>query len=226
MSRDVGYFPEGGETVNLILTSDGISCIAIEHEIIRLLPGGAAGKRACIVTTASSHKERSNGAVATRQTFLRLGLECADFIDIERDSPDLLQKYDVLYLNGGNPFYLLAWMKKRNVVSILREQAAQGRLVVGMSAGAMVLARSIAHVSHLNRIAGYEPMDVDALTDYEAVGLTGITVVPHYNRFIATDPDFEAKLRKLEKSCGVEFTRVRDGEAVVIEEHKVTFVHA
>jgi len=212
--------------VNLILTSDGISCSAIEKEIIRLLRGSTVGKRACIVTTASSHKAKSSGAITTRQTLLRLGFGCADFVDIEFEPPDLFRTYDVLYLNGGNPFYLLLWMKKRNAIPLLHEQAELGKLIIGTSAGAMVLSRSVGHVSSLNRIAGYEPMDINELKDHEAVGLTEIAVVPHYNRFVTADPGFEAKLQELEGSCGTEFARVRDGEAVVIEGDQVTLVSA
>lgn len=35
-----------------------------------------------------------------------------DFNDIEFDKPELLEKYNVIYFNRGNPFYLQYNMKK------------------------------------------------------------------------------------------------------------------
>jgi dipeptidase E len=162
------------------------------------------------------HKEQSSGAVSTKKLFQKLGGERIDFLDIEFESPDKLLEYDVLYINGGNPFYLLYWMKKSNAIETIRQMARRDRLIIGTSAGAMVLADSIAHINELKVIAGYNPMDVDGLADYNAVGITEIYIVLHYNRFIDANPEFECKLKQLEERAGLHFERVKDGEAVVI----------
>jgi dipeptidase E len=204
------------EDMKIILTSDGISNGAIENALLYLLDYKISGKKACIITTASSQKEKSNSAIKTKELLLRLGFVCSDFLDIQIEEPQKLIEYDVVYINGGNPFYLLLWMKKRNVIDIIRELAEQNKVIIGTSAGAMVLANSIEHVNELNIIAEYEHMDLDELIEYRAVGITDITVVPHYNRFICANPEVEIKLKQLEKDRNLTFERVRDGKAVII----------
>lgn len=204
--------------MKLMMTADGISSPDAEAALLKLLNRDVADCRACIVTTASSAKEKSGTAVRTRQWLERHGFACADFVDIERDDPRLLSNYDVIYFNGGNPFYLLLWLKKSGAAAIVRDAAKRGAAIVGTSAGAMVLAPSLSHVNELNRIAGYEPMDIPELGgDYEALGLTELTPVPHYNRFVEANPRFEEMLQQLERTSAVRFQRIRDGEAVVIK---------
>ncbi|WP_282935827.1 Type 1 glutamine amidotransferase-like domain-containing protein [Paenibacillus sp. RC67] len=192
-----------------------------------MLDSPPAKLKACIITTASSKKHKSQTALTDQACLLRLGLVCCDLVDIEFDDPRLLANYDVIHINGGNPFYLLLQMKRRNAVEQMRQLAEQHKLIIGVSAGAMVIADTLEHVNDLNRIAGYENMDLEELKeDYYAVGLTQQAVIPHYNRFIADDPDFERKLQQLELSRNRRFDRVQDGEALVILGDTVSYVHA
>jgi dipeptidase E len=156
--------------------------------------------------------------------FQKLGFVGIDFLDIQCESPLKLLKYDVIYINGGNPFYLLLWMNKSNAIEAVRQAAHRDKIIIGTSAGAMVLADSIEHVNQLNVLAGYEPMDVDELCDYSAVGLININIVPHYNRFIDTNPEFENELQKLEQDTGLTFARVNVGEAIVINGDTVKMI--
>lgn len=211
--------------MKLMLTSDGICRAALEQELVKLLEGEPSNAAACILTTASSHKEQSRGAVQTRELFQRLGFARTDFIDIELEAAEKLKDYDVIYLNGGNPFYLLYWLRSSRAVPILRQQAELNRVIIGTSAGAMVLGPSIEHVTELNRIAGYEPMADMLDDDYQAAGLTDITVVPHYNRFADKDAEFETKLQKLEAEKNLVFRRIKDGEAILLDGETDTAVH-
>ncbi|TNJ63857.1 hypothetical protein FE784_23575 [Paenibacillus hemerocallicola] len=93
--------------MKLILTSDGISSKRIEDELMKPLPDPSRYYTSCIVTTASSRKEKSNGAIVTKGKLTGLGFACCDLIDIEFEDPFLLMMYDAAYLNDGNPFYLL-----------------------------------------------------------------------------------------------------------------------
>jgi dipeptidase E len=79
-------------------------------------------------------------------------------------------------------------------------------------------------VHPLNVIAGYEPMHVEELADYSALGLIDLFVVPHYNRFIDTNPEFERLLRELEQNAHLSFERVKDGEAIIIHGDEVKFI--
>lgn len=210
--------------MKLLLTSDGISSSAIEAQLVAMLDSPPATLKSCIITTASSKKHKSQTALTDHASLLRLGIACCDLLDIEFDDPQLLMNYDLIHLNGGNPFYLLLQLKRRNAVELLRGLASQNRLIIGVSAGAMVLADTLEHVNELNRMIGYEHMDLEELTDYHAVGLMTSAVIPHYNRFILEDPDFEQKLQQLERSRNRHYERISDGEALVIHGDTMRYV--
>ncbi|MCZ8518491.1 MULTISPECIES: Type 1 glutamine amidotransferase-like domain-containing protein [Paenibacillus] len=203
--------------MKIMLTSNGISNNRIREELIQLLELPITSRRACIITTASNHKEKSYGATLANQLFQNLGFVRTDFLDVQYESPNILWEYDVIYINGGNPFFLLLWLYKSNAIETLRNVALRDKIIIGTSAGAMVLADSIKHVNQLNVIAGYDPMDVDELSDHSAVGLVKINVVPHYNRFMDANPQFETKLQQLEQQTNIGFERLADGEAIVID---------
>ncbi|GAA4846366.1 hypothetical protein GCM10023310_25430 [Paenibacillus vulneris] len=212
--------------MKLILTSDGISSSAIERQILSILESPPSKLKSCIVTTASSKKHQSQTALNDQARLLQLGLSSCKLVDIEFDDPQILREYDVIHLNGGNPFYLLLQMKRRNAMGLIRQLADQGTLIIGVSAGAMVLADTLEHVNELNRIIGYENMDLEELTDYDAVGLTHCAVVPHYNRFIADNPDFEQSLQQLELSRGRTYLRIEDGDALVIQDGTASYIRS
>lgn len=212
--------------MKIMLTSDGIGSKAVQDQLFALLGAPASGMKCCLITTASSRKERSATAAATREWFLRAGFACCDFVDIEFEDSAKLAQYDVIYLSGGNPFYLLLQLTKSKASDRLRTLAEQGKVIVGTSAGAMVLADTIEHVNRLNVIAGYENMDLDELTGYSAVGLTDTKIVPHYNRCLQANPSFEMELRQLESDRRIRLKRLSDGEAIVIHGNTVTWVRS
>ena len=77
--------------------------------------------RAVIIPTALLEKEFSKNVIKTKKEFLNMGIAQVDFVDFEIDNPKLLKQYHVIYLNGGNPFQLLYWMKKSGGFEILQE---------------------------------------------------------------------------------------------------------
>jgi dipeptidase E len=60
-----------------------------------------------------------------KEDLLGYGFRKVDFNDIEFDKPELLEKYNVIYINGGNPFNLLYHMKKSGADLILKDIAKQ-----------------------------------------------------------------------------------------------------
>lgn len=201
--------------MSIILTSDGITSKAIEDALLAsLTPGPVTGKSACIVTTASSHKEQSPGAVRTKLFMEHLGFHRVDFLDVQHEDPSPLQSCDVLYLNGGNPFFLLHWMRESGALQLIQSLDMGCQTLIGTSAGALVLAPTLSHLHELNRIVGYDPMDAGALTDYTGAGIIDLNPLPHYNRFLIAQPDVEEELQRLEREWQLIMTRIPDGEAV------------
>ena len=88
-----------------------------------------------------------------------------------------LASFDVLYVQGGNTFYLLEEMRRSGADRIIQELvAARGAVYCGVSAGSIVAGPEIA-------VAGWSP-DWDrnevGLTDLTGLHLVHFILSPHY----------------------------------------------
>lgn len=93
----------------LILTSNGLSS---EKLILETQKYTIGKKTAAIITTASiGYKESDWHIPRVKNELESLGLQ-VDFVDLEFEDPERLESYDVIEINGGNPFYLLKHIKK------------------------------------------------------------------------------------------------------------------
>lgn len=95
----------------LILTSNGLSS---DNLIKRMTEYCSSLSKAVIVTTASvGYKENDWHIPRLIEELKTLGLS-VEYFDFDFQDPKLLLNYDVIEINGGNPFYLLKSMRKTN----------------------------------------------------------------------------------------------------------------
>lgn len=163
-----------------------------------------------IVTTASVEwKERNKHAVATKELLEADGFARIEYVDVEHDEPRRLRDFDAVFINGGNPFYLLHHLTRSGADRVLSDLVKQGAPMVGSSAGAMVLGPD------LSLVAWFTPqMNTMGMTDLRALSLVPLTVYPHYGR----REEDEAEIRAYETSSGRRVTRLRDTEAILWNE--------
>ena len=62
-----------------------------------------------------------------------------------------LDKFDGIYLGGGNTYYLLAQLRESQFDLHIQEFVRRGKPIYGGSAGAVVLGRDIQTINHLDR---------------------------------------------------------------------------
>jgi dipeptidase E len=171
--------------------------------------------RAAIITTASPRKEHNRFAIKAKADLLELGVDQVDFLDVEFDEPELLEKYGVVYISGGNPYYLLYHLRKSGADSILKKMESRNAVFIGVSAGAMVLGADIKVVDYFT-----PAMNSVGLVDRTALRLTETTVFPHYDREdLFTDPDgktIEDRLQVFERMNPCRVTRLRDNQSILI----------
>ncbi|MDP4162732.1 MAG: Type 1 glutamine amidotransferase-like domain-containing protein [Bacillota bacterium] len=199
----------------LLLTSNGFFTDLIKYQFLRRLEYGLSTISATIITTASQQKEQNRFAIKAKDDFIGMGINRVEFTDIEFESPDKLQKYDVIYINGGNPFYLLHHMKRSGADLILKELSKQNVLIVGVSAGTMVLG------PHIEVVRYFTPqMNHVNLEDMRGLGLTDKILFPHYDREDLF-PDFfgktiEQRLKDFEALKKCEVVRMKDEQSIFI----------
>ncbi|WP_409300394.1 Type 1 glutamine amidotransferase-like domain-containing protein [Peribacillus sp. SCS-155] len=199
----------------ILLTSNGFYTDEIKRQFMQLINGFILNKSASIITTASREKHNNKFAIKAKEDLLSMGFSKADFIDIEFDSPDLLENNEVIYINGGNPYYLLYHLKKSGTDTLFKKMAKQDIVFVGVSAGAMILGQSIAVVDFFT-----PDMNSVGIKDLTAACLTKKLIFPHYDREDLF-PDrlgrtIENRLKNFENKNNCSVTRLKDDQSLIV----------
>jgi len=166
----------------LFVTANGLYNQDVYRTFKHLIGKDISNLEACIITTADKiYKEKNVHAVRTKKILGDMGIGNVDFIDIEFEDAKKLERYDLIYINGGNPFYLLHQLRMTETDQLLTE-LRESRYITGHSAGAAILGTSIEHAMILH--PEWNDMNLDDLS-----GLSWINgmILPHSNRYSDLD---------------------------------------
>ena len=104
------------------------------------------GKHVLFIPTAGNVEEYRGYIDEALQTFADLGFQ-VEILDISACDRETAQakifQSKLLYVSGGNTFYLLQELKKKQLLSLIKEQIADGMVYVGESAGAIITTKDI-----------------------------------------------------------------------------------
>ncbi|MBT2764036.1 Type 1 glutamine amidotransferase-like domain-containing protein [Paenibacillus sp. ISL-20] len=200
---------------SLLLTSCGFYTEDIKNQFLDFIDRDISQLKVSIITTASLMKENNRYAQRAMQDFKDMGFQHINFVDIEFDDPQILIHRDVIYINGGNPFTLLYYAKKSGADEIIKTLAAQNVIIVGVSAGALVLGPNI------NIVDFFTPqMNTMDLTDFKALGVTDKLIFPHYDREDIfkdrTNKTIEERIVEFESNENCKVTRLKEEEYISI----------
>lgn len=84
---------------------------------------------------------------------------------------------DVVFVQGGNQFYLLKRMQECDFKAALQKFLAQGGFYFGESAGSIVCSQDLKE-----QVCMSGDEDVAELTDYRGLSLVNFLIKPHWNR--------------------------------------------
>jgi len=224
----IGYVKETikhNEAKTLLLTSSGM--LEMKDEIIKLLQKPAYDVEVVFITTAAKSEENLN-YLRTDWLIMKeeMGFNVEEF-DIEGKSEyevaKFLERKDIIFVEGGNTYYLLNAMRRCNFEKIIRRLLKFGRVYIGVSAGSIVVGKTI-------QTAGWiGDKNVGNLKNLKGLGLVPFDIVPHYTPELAEiikkempDPKKRAKnLRILTDSQailvqGKEIDEIGDGDQIVV----------
>ncbi|KKR08485.1 MAG: Peptidase S51 dipeptidase E [Parcubacteria group bacterium GW2011_GWC2_39_14] len=192
----------------LILSSQGFQKNkTLKKKLLALLPKVAKNLSIAIITTASAEwKERNKHAILAQQVLSDMNFKQVKFVDIEFENPNILKKFDVIYINGGNPFYLLYHLKKSGSDRVITQLANQGVIIVGISGGGVVLGPNINIVDYFDK-----KINIVKLKDLTGLNLTDTFIYPHYTN------EVEDKIKKFENKYQCKVGRLNDNQSVIIE---------
>lgn len=119
-----------------------------------------------------------------------------------------LETADIIYVAGGNTFYLLQQLQDSGFGELLKEYIAQGGLYAGASAGAIVAGPDIQPISSID-----EPEKVEGLTSTQGLGLVSFVPIPHYDMTSRSKAIDEIKAKYQD---AFEIVLMIDDEAIVV----------
>lgn len=164
--------------MKLFLTSAGIAP-EIRDEFLKFLEKDPQDCRLIFVPTAEDPNEDKRFIEADEINLRKLGFEITE-VDLKNETENSLEdKFadaDVVYVEGGNTFYLLDWARKSGFDNALKKFLERGGIYVGVSAGSMIAGINI-------ESANWEPPDdnnIVALNDLSAMNLVDFVITPHY----------------------------------------------
>lgn len=146
-------------------------------DLVKTIEPELAGKTVTYISTAGIVEE-TEGMVEEETTILEsLGL-AVDVLDVSAASYESivnsLTKNDIIFIGGGNTFFLLQELRRSGADKILVQEVNKGKLYIGESAGAVIACPDIGYCSGMD-----SPEKAPELTDYTGLGLVDFYIVPH-----------------------------------------------
>jgi dipeptidase E len=146
-------------------------------------------------------------------TYKSIGFEIGQYLDFEEgysdESFEKALSCPFIHLSGGNTFRFLSSIRERGAESRLVEYARNGGILIGISAGAMILTQSIESAL----ICGDE--NLVGLSDLRGLGLVSFMFDPHSNKQDTNTEGLKSKFDLLMAS---------DDDAYVVINGKEQFV--
>jgi dipeptidase E len=170
-------------------------------------------KTIVFIPTASVVEDYTGYVDEAKAVFTALGYRVIE-LDIEKISKvkaeEILNQNSIVYISGGNSFYLLQELKKKGLDSFIKNKVLEDKLIyIGESAGAIITSKNIDYSSLMD-----EKEKANELVDSSALSLVDFYVVPHYKEF-----PFEESADKILDVYGLELNLkpINNHEAIVID---------
>ena len=155
--------------MNIFVTSYGLDirypkAMKSYPDIIKLL----TNKRVAMIVNAKLITEDRATARIQKEELIKNKIE-VEIIDLN-NGQFVIEHYDALYFTGGEPKYLMDAIINNHYYDLILDFIKKGRVIVGQSAGAMILAKNYADTTTKK-----------LLIRDNGFALYFKTIIPHYN---------------------------------------------
>lgn len=205
---------------NLLLTSSGI-VPEIRKYFLSLLPKKKPeNNKVAFVTTAAYGEDKDPHWLKKDRLLLEAcGINNIEEVDLRergntsKELEKIIADKDIVFVNGGNTFYLLDGVRKSGFDKVLNGFLKRGGLYVGVSAGSYLACPTIEQ-------AAWKRADRNrwGVTDFKALNLVPFLMVAH----------FEEKWRKIideaAKKIKYPIVAITDKQAILVDGKKIKIV--
>lgn len=175
--------------MKLLLTSAGFENQKIGKRFVELTKKQASKIRVIFVPTASRTREELKYVQEARKELLQVGIRSENIKTLNLDHPisyKEVENFEVIYVCGGNTFFLLAKVRETGFDRVIQRFLKEGKVYVGVSAGSIITCPTI-------EIAlPYDENDV-GLTDFRGLHFVDVIITPHFTK---KDEEIIQKYRK------------------------------
>lgn len=137
------------------------------------------GKTVTFIPTAAIPDKLDFHIRYSKELLAKMGL-IVDELEISTAShSDIVKKIEnneYIYVAGGNTFFLLQEMNRTGTGNLIKTQINTGKLFIGESAGAILVAPDIEYSKDTDN-----PLMAPNLKSYDALNIVDFYPVPHYN---------------------------------------------
>ena len=161
----------------IVLTSCGVIDNNLKQEFLKLLNKKVEEAKMLYITTAIDGEDDSDANWIDKefQTILDLGIKEENVEEYKMDHDIDLSLYDMIYMMGGNTFYLLKKIRDTKFDIKLKEAIEKGTIYIGSSAGSIILGNTI------ELALAYDENQVN-LRDFTGLKVIDGIIFPHANK--------------------------------------------
>lgn len=162
--------------MKLILFSDRINSSEVKTQLVNL-----TSERQLTIGYISSCPDPARAFYnRSREYYARMGANLTPYFDLEsgfdRSILEAVLTADAIHLSGGNTFRFYYWIMQRGLRPRLLDYACSGKVIVGVSAGAIIMTPDISY----SEFCG--DCNEVGLEDFKGLGLVDFCFVPHLQK--------------------------------------------
>ena len=200
----------------MILTSSLYESIEL---VKKFLDKNTESKKILFIPTAANVEEYKKYMHLTQKAFEDFGYKVENFdvsIFSEKIAKEKLSEAKIVFISGGNTFYLLQELKRKNLITYLKERIENGLLYIGESAGSVIAAPDIEYASIVD-----DKTLATELNDYTGLNLVDFYIVPHFEE----EPFVESSRNTVELyKDKLDLKLINNKEAILVENNNFTII--
>ena len=209
---------------SLFLLSKGLKTDALKGELLKLLEKDASMYSVAVVVNASStEKKKRKKTRKIKLQFHELGFDSSrvEMFDLMTRNSNELKNFDIIYILGGNPFLLLDQVNKSGSRDLLYELAYQNKILMGYSAGALLLGPDLSLMNSADSLLGFNEL---GLQELDCIGLYDFYIFPHYDDFTAQAPELITVINDFESGSKLPVQRLNDDQGIIFQNGKMRII--
>jgi len=176
-------------------------------------------KSVTFIPTASMVEEVTHYVALAKEAFDNLGMDIF-VVDISKESRDdiikNLNNNDFIYISGGNTFFLLQELKKKELDKVIIQEVNNGKMYIGESAGTIIMAPNIEYIHILD-----DKEKAPELDSYQGLNEINFYPVPHLqNDYLGGK--IEQIIQKYQNK--IELLPITDHQVILVDGEKISVI--